>query len=41
VPKVVDVMRRDIGDSIEADLVRIFFEHVVARGAPELAPAAE
>jgi len=41
VPKVVDVMRRDIGDSIEADLVRIFFEHVVARGAPELAAAEE
>jgi len=41
VPKVVEVMRRDIGDSIEADLVRIFFEHVVARGAPELTSVAD
>ena len=41
VPEVVEVMRRDIGDSIDADLLRIFFEHVVARGAPELAQAAE
>jgi putative nucleotidyltransferase with HDIG domain len=37
VPRVVEVMRRDIGNSIDADLLRIFFEHVVARGAPELA----
>jgi putative nucleotidyltransferase with HDIG domain len=37
VPKVVEVMRRDIGNSIDADLLRIFFEYVVARGAPELA----
>ena len=41
VPKVVEVMRRDIGDSIDADLLRIFFEYVVARGAPELALALE
>ena len=41
VPKVVEVMRRDIGDSIDADLLRIFFEYVVARGAPELALASE
>jgi HD-GYP domain-containing protein (c-di-GMP phosphodiesterase class II) len=39
VPQVVEVMRRDIGSSIDSDLLRIFFEHVVARGAPELASA--
>jgi putative nucleotidyltransferase with HDIG domain len=40
VPEVVEVMRRDIGNTIDADLLRIFFEHVVARGAPELASSA-
>jgi putative nucleotidyltransferase with HDIG domain len=35
IPKVVEVMRNDIGVFFDADLTKIFFEGVVARGIPE------
>jgi putative nucleotidyltransferase with HDIG domain len=35
IPKVVEVMRNDIGVFFDADLLQIFFEKVVARGIPE------
>jgi putative nucleotidyltransferase with HDIG domain len=35
VPKVVEVMRHDVGAFFDEDLLRIFFEQVVSRGIPE------
>jgi putative nucleotidyltransferase with HDIG domain len=35
VPKVVEVMRHDVGVFFDADLLQIFFEQVVSRGIPE------
>jgi len=35
VPRVVEVMRHDVGTFFDEDLLRIFFEQVIARGIPE------
>ncbi len=35
VPKVVEVMRHDVGVFFDSDLLKIFFEQVVSRGIPE------
>jgi len=35
VPKVVEVMRHDVGLFFDEDLLQIFFEQVVSRGIPE------
>ena len=35
IPKVVEVMRNDVGVFFDADLLKIFFERVIARGIPE------
>ena len=34
IPRVVEVMRHDVGVFFDAELLRIFFEQVVARGVP-------
>jgi putative nucleotidyltransferase with HDIG domain len=40
IPKVVEVMRNDVGVFFDEDLLKIFFEEVVARGIPDSATAA-
>ncbi|HKQ62661.1 MAG TPA: HD domain-containing phosphohydrolase [Candidatus Polarisedimenticolaceae bacterium] len=39
IPKVVEMMKHDIGTFFDADLLQIFFERVISRGLPEAAGA--
>jgi putative nucleotidyltransferase with HDIG domain len=39
IPRVVEVMRHDVGVFFDGDLLRIFFERVISRGIPEPAAA--
>jgi len=38
VPKIVEVMRNDVGTFFDADLLEIFLQRVVARGIPDQVP---
>jgi HD-GYP domain-containing protein (c-di-GMP phosphodiesterase class II) len=40
IPKVVEVMRHDVGVFFDSDLLKIFFEQVVSRGIPDPAEVA-
>ena len=35
VPKIVEMMRNDVGTFFDADLLELFFQDVVSRGIPE------
>ena len=35
VPKIIEIMRRDVGTFFDADLLQVFLQEVVSRGLPE------